>query len=369
MRKLIALIALLAGLASVVTLLLEDPEPWFRDFTFDHASALAFVHGRDPYGPVMDVVPRELPQFSGASDFLSQFPQWHPPLQILAGVPFVGFSYATAFRLWVILSVAAFVAAVFLFAQALKWSHEAALTLAAGALAIPVVRMEFDLGQSQGLVLLLFVLAWRALRMKHGQLRAGILLGLAAALRLWPGFMLFTLIGLKRKTAAKTMVLTAAVFFLAPALLLRVDPSELLDRLGGYGAWRRSPWNISVHAAIPWVSMAALASVVLAILATRRLAATSGDPFWACIPLMLLAVPISWTVYLIVAIPWFALAIWRSSGPRRLIFVLIALVGSVHLPTVFWHTGFLAIIPLTLGAGIALEFFSRPSQALSPASA
>ncbi|MEX2556543.1 MAG: hypothetical protein WEB06_13070, partial [Actinomycetota bacterium] len=79
----------------------------------------------------------------------------------------------------------------------------------------------------------------------------------------------------------------------------------------------------------------AVAGAVILLLAPR--ARLSSDPFWAAVPLMLLAWPIVWIHYLVLALPWVLVA--GREVPRRLpgmagrtAFVLVALAIFVGFP-------------------------------------
>lgn len=350
--RLLAAIAIFAGSVSVLGVLLDfdrSPTVYLRDNAYDYASAHALVEGNDPYAPTSELVVREIPAYGPRADDLS--PQWHLPLRILIAVPFVGLSFHDATIVWILLMAGCIAGGLYLFARGVGWPRPAALTLGFGVLVVPLVRLELWYANAQGLLLMLLVFAWRQRAKDH----AGGWIAAAAALKLYPGFLFLPFIGQRRTRSILIGGAALVVLIVAPWLALGA-PTRLFNELGAFGEFRDAWWNISVHrplAAVP--PLAYSISVMLAIAALRPPHQVSGDPFWSAVPLLLLALPLTWTLYLVLAIPWFVITIQNSRGPTRLTYLLIALIAAAHIPSLSHNALALLLTPIALCVGVAIE--------------
>jgi hypothetical protein len=205
-----------------------------------------------------------------------------------------------------------------------------------GALALPVVQIDLSAGQLNGPLLLLLVLAWRALR-RGSDIAAGTTLGLAASLKFFPGFLALSLLGMRRMRSVAAAALTFIVLTVAGLIPGGISSaSGHFGALGseGLGYWETSPanlawWGLSTRwlSSNVWVGGADLSGLatgvavggvlVLIGLALRPARRLTGDPFWSAVPIMLLAWPIVWSHYLVLAIPWVVLALRTASLQRR----------------------------------------------------
>jgi hypothetical protein len=118
-------------------------------------------------------------------------------------------------------------------------------------------------------------------------------------------------------------------------------------RSDGYSYWLASPANISIWGLatrwlVPngWVNGASLAvigkvlagflALTIVALALRPPTGRTRDPFWAAVPLMLLAWPITWNQYLVLALPWVIIALTRAVEDRsRPMIVATVVVGAL----------------------------------------
>jgi hypothetical protein len=318
------------GLSSVLSHALEyrGLERFSKDFTVDYASARALVHGADPYAPIKEIVRTQL----GAPKEVVRnhvFPggNWHPPFKIVTSVPFTALPFRAAGVLLLLISASCMVLAMMVLGDELGWKRSVSIPSGFGVLALPIVQVDLSAGQVNGPLLLLAVVAWRYLR-RDAELAAGICLGLAAALKAYPAFLLLPLVGMRRLRAVGSAFVTAVAVNVGAMAWIgfgRLGEIRLLGR-EGFVYWDSSPANISwwgmttrwltkngwvAHLDLMFIgtAVAIVGAVVFSILALRtRSANLSEDPYWSAAPLMLLAWPIAWDHYLILAIPWLVLA-------------------------------------------------------------
>jgi alpha-1,2-mannosyltransferase len=355
-RRLAAALGVLLGLSSVFAHAMEyrGEERFSKDFAIDYGSALALRNGDDPYVPIKELVSRYL---HAPPDVVEEnvLPggNWHPPFKIVTTIPLTFLPYRAAGVVWLLLCAACVVGAMVLLGRELGWRVRTSMVAGLSTLAIPVVQIDLSAGNVNGPLLLLLVATWRLVR-RGTELRAGAALGTAAAVKLFPAFVGLPLLAAGRRRAvimgaAVTVVLTAAGVLIAGAS----SGGDHLDALRseGFSYWISSPANLSFWGLSTrwlgsngWVDGAALdglgtgialvAAGAFALMAYRPQARASGDPFWAAIPLMLLAWPIVWNHYLVLAIPWVVLALRAalSSGPPPIALTIVCVLLMMGFP-------------------------------------
>lgn len=204
----VAVVLLILGvLVSVITL--NTYALARSDFLQDYEAAEAMWAGASIYNP----------DFSKENN--------HPPFTALVFVPLTVFSPATAFRIWGAINICMYVWLLWRIKGTLELDlgpHFSLLILAGSLIWHPFVS-HLALGQISIAVAFLIVAAWWLLRSDR-QGWAGVLLGFAAAFKLYP--VLFALYLLLRKNykALGIMVLTAVVFSLLP--LIAVAPKDYI---------------------------------------------------------------------------------------------------------------------------------------------
>ena len=337
--RLAAVLAIVLGSLSVVAHALEyrGVERYSKDFALDYSSAHALRDGVDPYLPIRELVGRYLnPPRDVLENNVLPGGNWHPPFKVAITVPLSFLPYQTAGVLWVLISAACIVAAVFLFGTALGWRRRTALIVGIGALAIPVAQIDLSAGQLNGPLLLLMVAMWRSIR-SGSETGAGIALGVAASLKFFPAFMGLPLLGLGKRRAvavgAATFVVLTFAGFAAAGLSSAGDHVQAI-RSEGLGYWETSPANIAWWGIAkrwlstnPWVTggfdvgalataFAVAGTVLFTVAAIRPGVAASGDRLWSAAPLMLLAWPVVWNHYLLLALPWVVLSLRRAFDER-----------------------------------------------------
>ncbi|MFN2641160.1 MAG: glycosyltransferase family 87 protein [Actinomycetota bacterium] len=360
-RHVVVALAIVFGLVSVGSRFatLGPKDVTVNDFTQDYVAARAWVHGANPYAPTRSLLAREVgpnAPFWPVSSRIQRNP--HPPAYVVAVSPFSLLPYKLARVLWLLASAVFISCALAIVASALKWRRDAVVAVALGGLAIPIVQTDLILGQSTGLLLLLFVLSWRLLQ-QHSDRCAGALLGVAAAAKLFPVFMIVPLLRMRRFKAAVAMMLTAVIVEGASMLLVgRGATGTFLHVVTPENTtfWRPAPVNISLPGVAfrwltknPWQTgmphlpviafgLAALLGIACILGAMRTPALRSNDVFWSAIPWMILGSFLAWAFYAVLALPLLMLVGDRYKGtiPPAAVLLAFALVVVGPPPGTQW---------------------------------
>jgi hypothetical protein len=353
MKRLLAVAAVLLGLLSVGSRIRFSLSVHgvTNDFTQDYVAARAWSDGKDPYQLTSVLVKRYLPERVSNFDidpYNQRTP--HPPAMIGFFRLISWMPYSAARITWLFLMSAITACGFGLLAFRLGVSRNTAWVVAIGSLAIPVVQTDLTYGQSNGLLAMLLIVAWLSLR-KGADRTAGISLGAATALKLFPIFMVLPLIRLRRmRTLIWHLTTFALMSVISGVAIGGARTSEFLHvSAENVRFWRGAPFNLSILS-VPyrWLThsiwrpngpdlpllclmmVAALAlCLVLAPLTTP--ARLTKDIFWEAIPFMLLAVPTLWETYLVLMVPVAFLIFKRIvDGEMRVRwFVMIALALSL----------------------------------------
>jgi hypothetical protein len=199
----------------------------WTDFFQEWASARNYRCGLPIYSDHRLAIERHLGYVAdGEWPNLRQYASWitvnaHPPTAVLLALPLAALNYPDAVLVWNLLSLAALFVSLRLVARALSlpvsaWSVAPLLALL--LLCSPVLVTLFY-GQLTLVLLLLLTGTWIAHRSKR-PITAGILLGLAAAIKLFPAFLLvFFVLRRQWKTVAAAMVSLLVVTALTAAVL------------------------------------------------------------------------------------------------------------------------------------------------------
>jgi len=353
-KRLLALAAVLLGLLSVGSRIRFSLSVHgvTNDFTQDYVAARAWSDGKDPYELTSVLVKRYL--HTRASNFdIDPYNQRtpHPPAMIglLRMVSWMPYNAARLTWLFVMSAITAF--GFGLLAHQLGAKRNVAWVVAIGSLAIPVVQTDLTYGQSNGLLAMLLIVSWLALR-KDADRTAGISLGVATALKLFPIFMVLPLIRLRRTRALIWHLATFAVIsVISGAAVGGSRTSEFVRHVSpdNFRFWRGAPFNLSILSVpyrwltrsiwrptgpdLPLLSFVIVAALALCLVAAPLLtpARLTQDVFWEAIPFMLLAVPTLWEYYLVLMVPVAFLIFKRiADGEERVRwFMMIALALSL----------------------------------------
>lgn len=249
-----------------------------------------------------------------------------PPAQALLLAPFAvvaHFDLSVARACWFLFNFAGLVFGARAWSEALGLRQTAWwLVLAAGcAVAFPLYR-EF---QAQNMTLLIFWLSGlAAANLVNGhETRAGVAVGLAAAVKLFPGLLIIYFLARARWVAALAAMATAAVISVLP--VFRFGPTGFIEvlrewiRTRAAGDWPIWNQNQSLSAAI-WrevpgdtgftlglISFAVLVGGVVWLGWTRRANTSSSmsDEVALVLIVSVLASPIAWVCYWLLCMPLF----------------------------------------------------------------
>lgn len=377
-RVLLALSALAAiTLGSLAVASRLDPEGSDlirNDFTQDYVSARAWAHGDDPYRPTSHLVARYLGVESSTTvTALGEQPNPHTPAAVVIARPLSALPYDIARAGWMIMSAVMFVVALALVGREIGWSLVRSLSVAMGALALPVVQLDLTYVQWNAPMMLLIVLGWRMLR-RGKDLPAGLLFGIAAAIKLYPAILILVVLAMRRWRAAGGMVAMATIVTGWGMAALGTEASKrFLDvASNNFEYWRSAPMNLSILAApYRWLSesvwrpdaphlplLAAVLSIGIlaagASLVYRSPARASGDPVLAALPWMVLLAPLSWPLTPVLTIPTLVVLLARSHSERGmpdLILVVAIAVIVAPLPGLPHGAG-TPIMTLIFGHGL-----------------
>jgi MFS family permease len=360
LRKTVVILCIGLGVLSVASRVrfTLSPQGVTNDFTQDYIAARAWSDGLDPYTHEGSLVQRYLGSDAANFDLdpAGQHRTPHPPAMLVVMRAVSWLPYKGSRMVWLLMAALITALALGWFARLIGASTRASVVIGVASLAIPVVQTDLIYGQSNGILLLLLVAAWSALRQKHDGL-AGAALGLATALKLFPLLMILPLLGKHRLRAASWQLASATTisaaaggvvgFHVTWEFIRHVSPDNI--RL-----WRGAPINLSLLS-IPYrwltrsiwrphaVDMPALAGLLallllllLVALAFRGSAAITGDSFWETIPLMLLAVPTLWETYLVLTVPLSFLVVRRILLAEPMPLRWLVLGGSALVSIGLW---------------------------------
>jgi hypothetical protein len=328
------------------------------DFTQDYVAGQALRQGRTIYAPFgQDDLTAE--KLGTANPLLTPdgFANNHPPFDAVLFLPMTFLPYDVAIYLWSVFSVVLYCVTIWIILRELKIelaTHWKVL-LAGLALCWYPFQAHIALGQISLLVIVCLVWCWALLR-RGRDLPAGVLLGIACLIKLFPGVIVVYLLLRRRWRAAGAAIATLAAgglltlavvgvpdtidFFrrVAPLNGLANAPvpinyalSGVFHRLFGDGLWVNpavsAPWVVSPLATLCSLALTAL----LAFIVWRSPATLHADDTTfslACL-VMLLASPITWQhifPLLLLPLALLALDLARRFDRRRLALTLVVLV-------------------------------------------
>jgi glycosyl transferase family 87 len=354
-RLLVGTLLVLLGLLGVISRAtsLGATDLARNEFTQDYVSARAARQGLDPYAETFPLVQRYLGSEARSYEkplFAARNP--HPPSQIVLVEPVSRLGYRTARLAWLAAMALFFAVAIALVAKEAGLRPAASGVAGIAALAIPVIQKDLLYGQVNAVLLLAMVAGWLALKRRKPGL-GGVLFGLAAAVKLFPVFLVIPLFR-RNKRAVVWQLSSAAALTLGSAAVLGwaslrhfiVDASP-----SNFRFWRAAPvsislvgfpfrwlssnhWNTGATVLVP-LAWALAACIVLGCVvgAARTRARLSRDLVWAATPWMILATPLAWESYLALTVPFCVLVVVESRRrgalppPVMMVSIAILLIG------------------------------------------
>ena len=290
----------------------------FQDPQQEYLSARALRDGVDIFTPVAELALRYFP-FPVAS---FPHPNPHPPITVLLSLPLSYLPFPLVSVLWLVVNVALMIR-IGTWLGLSRWMSLALLIW-------PPIHWVVDVGQFELLLLAMTMLAWKAA--ERGKDReAGIWLGVAAAIKLYPAFFVLPYLARRR---FKIVGMSAVVFALGQLVNLAV--------VGPAGLWDYYTRILPTVSAIyqrSWISSSPLATLsrlfgwspdsapvleapeivlplTLLFAAIGLVAALTLSPKVAPLA-MLVAIPNGWGYYATLALPQIV-ALWRRYGPSPL---------------------------------------------------
>ncbi len=297
------------------------------------------LEGGAVYGPVAPEVEAEF----GVDDYPA-YPA-DPPLTVALLSPLSLLPYETAWLLLAALSTLLIFDVVYLVARKVGAAPEVAAAIAGVALLSTPARFLLIRNHAESVLLLLLTLGWLALR-EGRETRAGILWGLAAALKLFPGLLLVGLFAAGRRRAAWAGVGVAAAATGAGMVAVGWDDTVAFIReviplsrqwygtLGNY-----SLLSFGTALAGPWLGWLLVAALGLPLFVLYLRQSRHATDLWAGgLALALLLTPLSWLNYLVVLLPVLVVVVVDMRWPQDR-YRMLWLIGSLA----FWG-------PVVLGA-------------------
>ena len=334
------------------------------DFFQEWSSARNFFEGRPIYDSLETAYDRYLGYPRSPDQHMAVRINGHPPTAVLIALPFGLLNYPDALLAWSLLSLAAAVGSIALVGREMNWRPGmwAIFPVGIALLLCFPFRQHIRLGQLNLLLLLLVTATWAADRRGHW-VWAGIWLGVATAIKIFPGFLVIYWLLQKRWRPAFITLLSFALCSLATVAVLGTEPfHDFVDKAlpairPSWSGWSNlsltSLWiklfdPAASERVVPlfesplaaWLLILASAVAVLALLfrASRLMDATTSNRLFAATVLaMLLLSPVTWSHYLVIL--WLPAAIlWPAVlGDRRLRLVyFVALVFLCIDPLPLW---------------------------------
>jgi alpha-1,2-mannosyltransferase len=356
------LIALSLALA---VLRVQNIMVFFSDFTHDYVSAQAFRDGRSIYVEFTQAdLSAEKLRIAEPLYRVEPFTNIHPPFDALLFAPLTLLPYDLAILAWSILSCLLYlgVGRMVLGELQISLAHHWLLLLLGLGLCWYPFQAHIALGQLSLLVIACLIGCWMSLRHGRDGL-AGVLLGLACLIKMYPGVFLFYLLWRRRWRAAASATATGLAGMLLTLLLVGPDDilryfTQVTSEAAGVntfalinvslsGVFGRlftdGPWITPLVAAPRLSSILTLLSAfgLLALLAFRlwRAPATCAEDdrgFALTGLVMLLISPITWQHAFPVLVVPFGLLLQelRQRPNRRRIGLALLALGLVSLPDI-----------------------------------
>ena len=321
--------------------------PIGNDFVQDYAAAIAARQGQAIHGNHIGVIAAATGHGWGEADFQN----FHPPFLVMLAWPFSYLPYDTAFLAWNVVLVLFYVASLFILGRELNISAERTLALFAVLPLWGPVFATMCLGQINALLLLLLCLSWILWRRSRPLTRAcaGIPLGLACLIKLFPGYFVFLLILRRDFAILGIFTLTVLAGFAICSVVFGYD--QLLAYFSSTIAldvqdWGAYPINHSIFGiftrafstttyALPIVNAPLVGTIVIRALSFMVVCSMSyavwyscsnRDPakkdllFWSQLIPMFLISPITWQHSMTLMLPLYLVVIgtMKESRPLRL---------------------------------------------------
>lgn len=346
-----------------LTRLMTTPDRMLRDFVQEWTSARNWQVGRPVYQDMRESIPFHLPQARPGDLHFNA----HPPVAVLVALPFGTFGYSQELRAWNLMSLICVAIALWglMGRHGFRLPTSEQLLVSGLVLSSSVLESQVLHGQLNGLLFLLLTGAWLANR-HNLPVSAGLCIGLATSLKLFPGLLVLFFLARRQWKAAFAAVGTGLLLNAAAAGILGFDairdyvlvvmpqaqrfcdtwPNASL--LGGLtrlldGAFGQTTPLLRWPqlARFLWIALS-VTGIMMTWRATSRSRSRESEDlaFTVWIGLMLLISPITWDHYFLLAVlP--LIALWKHSAigipsPRAFL-ICAALLLVVLSPYTVWR--------------------------------
>ncbi|MFL5245734.1 MAG: glycosyltransferase family 87 protein [Gemmataceae bacterium] len=322
------------------------------DFFQDWASAKNLLEGLPLYENHNITVERHLGYSTGPQDGSVVAIEYnaHPPPSVLLAVPFALVDYPDATLLWNLVSLAAFGLSVYLVVHNLpiNLGIPAVVPFITLFLIFDPIRQQCSQGQLGFVLLLLITSCWAAARSQHCSW-AGIFLGAAIAIKLFPAFLVFYFCIRRRWKIVAASSLSFVVLTALSSVILGIESyrtyfNKVLPTVERFrsswinqsfpGLWTKlfDPETEREHIVALWrspalaqtltlISCLMVVAILLWVARHTRSQAEEDHTFGLAVLAMLLVSPITWNHYLVlvllpVATTWLRLPAafsWRAA--------------------------------------------------------
>jgi hypothetical protein len=330
------------------------------DYFQDWASARNHHLGRPVYSPHTTTIPLYLGRAQDEKERDIEY-NAHPPTSVLLALPLARQNFSDAMLAWNLVSLSTFLAALAIVAANVPELKTLFLPVAVLLPFCLPVYGTLQAGQLTFLLVLLVSSAW-ALDRSGRPATAGMLVGIAASVKLFPAYLVLYFAARRSWRAVFAAAASFAVLNLATAALLGwqtyrdywqlVLPSQEKFRSYGFnlslfGFWHKCFDPTSEHGAIAplWYSPAAarcgtilsdlLVTAIIAIVTYRARTRDHRDcAFAMAVTALLLVSPVSWDYSLPLLLVPLAVAARAAMTSRWLAIVLIPILTILGLPQV-----------------------------------
>jgi alpha-1,2-mannosyltransferase len=288
---------------------------WGYDFSAYFLAAHRLAAGAALYDPA---------QLSGTFPPQEQFAYLYPPFLAVALLPFSALGdFRAGMWIWAAIELFALIAATVVFARQRRLPNLVIVLLIGCELALAQVASELAIGNVHLILVGLFVLAWVGVERgdRAGAYGAGVAIGVATIIKVFPGVLILWLLLTRRFRAALAAIVTMGV--LAAITLPWV----------GVGAWFdyvRVLANIGPPADV-WSSIAP----------TTVLSELTGFTIARVIVLLLGLGVITWAAF---------------RRPAPISFAIALMVSILIVPTLYAHSMSLAVAPLLIYAVYSVDW-------------
>jgi hypothetical protein len=356
------------------------------DFFQEWSSARSYLEGRPVYGDLPEQAERYLGPGWGKRTKLEV--NGHPPSAILLGIPFAWLEFWNAFHAWNVISLLLFIFSLWLVAHGLGLKPPrtpiALLQVVFLVLTCGPLIKQFRLGQLNLVLLPLIVGCWAADRAGRGRLAGG-LLGIATALKLFPGFLLLYFLARRRWQAVVAFSVSCLSMMALAAAVFGLDSyhdfwTRSLPFVSKYRAWwsnaslpgffaklfdpvyprNYAPWSLEYRGLAKLLTVLAWVIVVITVLRAARRArpgSESDRAFGHALTGMLLVSPVTWDHgLLLLLLPLALLLRWppKTRFQRGLAVVVVVCLWSEPIYLLF-----------LLVSTKRLDYIESPGQALA----